>query len=82
VYQSDYLKWRESPFKEVDEGEYMYFVHSYYALPKDKSVVLAYTDYANIKYASSVVKENILGIQFHPEKSSVQGLKIYRDWLK
>jgi glutamine amidotransferase len=82
VYQSDFLKWRESPFKEVDEGEYMYFVHSYYALPKDKSVVLAYTDYANIKYASSVVKENILGIQFHPEKSSVQGLKIYRDWLK
>jgi glutamine amidotransferase len=82
VYQSDVLKWRDTPFKEVEDGEYMYFVHSYYALPKDKGVVLAYTDYAKIKYASAVVKENILGIQFHPEKSSIQGLKIYRDWLK
>lgn len=82
IFAKDNFNWDETPFKGIDDGEYMYFVHSYYALPRDESVVLSYTKYANIKYASSVVKENILGIQFHPEKSSAQGLKIFRDWLK
>ena len=82
IFPSTINSWDVTPFRNIRGGEYMYFVHSYFALPIDDSVILSLTKYANIEYPSAVIKENILGIQFHPEKSSYEGLKIYRDWLK
>ena len=82
IFPSTINSWNETPFRSIRGGEYMYFVHSYFAHPIDDSVILSLTKYANIEYPSAVIKENILGIQFHPEKSSYEGLKIYRDWLK
>ena len=58
----------------------MYFVHSYYAKPLNQTEILSYTTYGNTTYASSIIKENITGIQFHPEKSSAGGLSIYKKW--
>lgn len=60
---------------EVPGGSFMYFVHSYYAKPKDKNVILTTTDYG-IKFTSGVCKDNIYAFQFHPEKSQRLGLKI------
>ncbi len=58
-----------------------YFVHSYYFDCKDNVNILAETQYG-IKFASIVGKENIYGVQFHPEKSSSVGLDLIKNFLK
>ena len=66
--------------KGVLSGAYMYFVHSYYVKPKDKDVILTTTDYG-IEFVSGVAKDNIYGLQFHPEKSQELGLKILKNFV-
>mgnify|MGYP003587303087 FL=1 len=56
-------------------NDYVYFVHSYHCVPQDSSIISAYTDYGN-KITASIGIDNIQATQFHPEKSSVAGLKI------
>lgn len=63
-------------FKDCKEGDYVYFVHSYYATNCEESL-LATTDYG-IEMTAAVGKDNVLGCQFHPEKSGEVGLKILR----
>ena len=63
--------------KETD----YYFVHSYYFNCKNKENILAQTSYG-IDFPSIVNKENIYGLQFHPEKSSIQGLDIIKSFIK
>ena len=67
--------------KGVREGSYMYFVHSYYVVPEDKSVIAATTDYG-ISFCSMVHKDNIYAVQFHPEKSQTQGLRIIENFVR
>ena len=64
----------------VPNGSYMYFVHSYYVKPKDKSSILTITDYG-IDFVSGVCKDNVCGLQFHPEKSQALGLKILKNFV-
>jgi len=66
--------------KGVPDGSYVYFVHSYYAIPKDKSVALTTTDYGK-GFVSGVCRENIYAFQFHPEKSQELGLKILKNFI-
>ena len=66
-----------TPLEEIKSGEYMYFVHSYYANLVNEKEVLSTTNYGGIKYSSSINKNNIFAFQFHPEKSGNEGLKIY-----
>ena len=68
-------------FKDIDDKSHMYFVHSYEFVPKDKSVILATTDYST-NVVCAVEKENIFGTQFHPEKSDKIGLKIIDNFIK
>ena len=68
-------------FKDIENSSHMYFVHSYEFIPKDKSVISATTDYAS-NIVCSVEKENILGTQFHPEKSDKIGLKIIQNFIE
>ena len=69
-----------SPLLEgVADGSYAYFVHSYYVAPADPKIILATTDYG-IDYASIVGRDNVFGIQFHPEKSQAVGLGILRNF--
>lgn len=65
----------------VSEKDHFYFVHSYYALPKDSSIIIAETEYG-VKFPSVVAKNNIFGVQFHPEKSGESGRKIIKNFLK
>lgn len=66
-------------FEGIREGEYVYFDHSYYVAPEDAGIVSAYSRYG-ITFASAVEKGNIFGVQFHPEKSRDQGLRILRNF--
>ena len=80
IYAEDNNTWEASPLKNISQGAYMHFVHSYYVIPENQKNVLTYSEYEEIRYASSVIKDNIIGIQFHPEKSAKDGLKIYQNW--
>ena len=73
--------WKETPLEKIQDQSYMYFVHSYFVTPKDKSIILSETNHGNKTFCSSIKSKNIFACQFHPEKSSVNGLKIY-DYFK
>ncbi len=62
----------------VPDPSYVYFVHSYYVAPDD-SIVVATAEYG-VEFAAIVRKENIFGIQFHPEKSQTTGLTILKNF--
>jgi len=64
----------------VDEKDYFYFVHSYYAVPNDLQIVAAETDYG-VRFPSVIVKNNVFGVQFHPEKSGRSGEKIIKNFI-
>ena len=66
-------------FKDVNENEYMYLVHSYYAENCEEAI--ATTNYG-IDYATALQKDNFYGTQFHPEKSGVVGEQILKNFLK
>lgn len=65
--------------KGIPEGSAFYFVHSYYVLPDKPEQITTLTDYG-IKFASIVSRDNVFGIQFHPEKSSTLGLSILKNF--
>jgi glutamine amidotransferase len=67
-------------FNGIKDGSFVYFCHSYYVQPKEK-VVIGETNYTK-NYASVVGKDNVFGIQFHPEKSQSVGLKILENFTK
>lgn len=68
-------------FRDINDGAYVYFVHSYYLKALDESIVRAETKY-NVSIHASVEKDNIFACQFHPEKSSEVGLKMLRNFLE
>lgn len=74
--------WKDSPLQDVTPGEFMYFVHSYCVKPAEPDVVLSVTRYGQTEFCSSVRRGNIFACQFHPERSGVEGLKIYASWAK
>jgi len=63
----------------IPDGEYFYFVHSYYVAPEDESIVAATTNYG-IEFTSMVWKDNVMAVQFHPEKSQTMGLKMLENY--
>lgn len=67
-------------FSGIDQGAYVYFVHSYYLKASDPSIVAASTEYG-VRIHASVEKGNVFACQFHPEKSSQVGLKILANFL-
>jgi imidazole glycerol-phosphate synthase subunit HisH len=68
-------------FDRVPDGAYVYFNHSYYCQPSHTSDVIANTEYG-IRYACAVKRENISGVQFHPEKSQAVGLQILKNFVE
>jgi imidazole glycerol-phosphate synthase subunit HisH len=67
-------------FKDIPDGANFYFVHSYYADPQDKTVVIAETDYG-INFCSAVARGNLVATQFHPERSGDLGLQVYANFF-
>ena len=71
-----------SLLENIDNNSYMYFVHSFYCEPKNTSNISATTYYGGIEYPCVVNDKNIIGIQFHPEKSGNMGLEVYKNLIK
>lgn len=67
-------------FDGIPQGSYFYFVHSYYADPKDQASVAGITEYS-IPFCSVYARGNLVATQFHPEKSGTVGLRIYRNFV-
>jgi glutamine amidotransferase len=68
-------------FNGMAEGSYVYFVHSLYPVPADKTIVCTQTEYGTT-FTSAVATKNVYGTQFHPEKSGDIGLKILKNFAK
>jgi imidazole glycerol-phosphate synthase subunit HisH len=68
-------------FKKI-RYPYFYFMHSYHFLPEDAGRIIAYAEYEGAKIASVIRKDNIIGVQFHPEKSQGDGLRFIRNFVE
>jgi glutamine amidotransferase len=73
--------WENTILESNQDEDFMYFVHSYYAVPEE-DCVLSITNYGDIEFCSSIQYKNIYATQFHPEKSGKKGLKIYKFFKK
>ena len=67
-------------FHGVENGSYVYFVHSFYPQPEDDSIAATRTTYG-VDFVSAVWRENVFATQFHPEKSQKVGLKILENFV-
>jgi len=85
-YSVPHMGWNQVDFAKrppllegMDPGTYFYFVHSYYVVPQDASVVATTTDYGS-PFCSMIWRDNLFASQFHPEKSQAEGLKFFRNF--
>lgn len=78
-----HMGWNKLNVKNSDYlagGEYVYFIHSYYPRPEDRSIITSHTKHG-LRFPTSIEKNNIFGVQFHPEKSGEAGLNILNNWV-
>ncbi|MFH1578287.1 MAG: imidazole glycerol phosphate synthase subunit HisH [Candidatus Omnitrophota bacterium] len=86
-FKVPHIGWNQLDFKSskllnsITPGANVYFCHSYYVEPEDKDIIVATTDYG-IKFSSAINKDNIFGVQFHPEKSQNTGLSILKNFVE
>jgi glutamine amidotransferase len=85
-YRVPHMGWNQLSKKQpsplldgIDDGSFVYFVHSYYAESDDPGVVAATTTYG-CDFVASIVRDNLFACQFHPEKSQATGLQILRNF--
>jgi glutamine amidotransferase len=71
--------WRDTLLDGIENGAFMYFVHSFYVKPLDEFQTLTQTIYGDTRFCSGVQKGHIYGFQFHPERSGPIGLQIYKN---
>ncbi len=71
--------WEQTWLEGLQDGTFLYFVHSFYVTPRDPSVVLSTSRYGHIEFCSSLQQGNLIASQFHPERSGPQGLRMYRN---
>ncbi len=68
-------------WRGIDDGEYFYFVHSYYVAPDDDAITVGRTRYA-VEFSSAIARRNLFAVQFHPEKSARAGLALLKNFLQ
>lgn len=73
-------KWLED--KRLPNERYVYFVHSFYASNIDKEQLVASADYGDVVVPGVIQEGNVVGMQFHPEKSGEFGVYLLNEWLK
>ncbi len=73
--------WQGTIFSGTAEGSSVYFVHSFEANPDDKTVRLAEYEYDGLNITAAIAKNNLVGVQFHPEKSGLVGINILRQFM-
>ncbi|MAD12493.1 MAG: imidazole glycerol phosphate synthase subunit HisH [Flavobacteriaceae bacterium] len=75
------VSWDRSILKNLSTNDRVYFVHSYCTNPQNKSDIIANSSYFEEVFCAAVQKENVIGVQFHPEKSGEVGLKILNNFI-
>jgi imidazole glycerol-phosphate synthase subunit HisH len=75
------IKWSKTILTNTKRGEFFYFVHSYMAVPENNSDILAKCEYEGAQITAAIKRDNIIGLQFHPEKSGESGLKILAEFV-
>jgi imidazole glycerol-phosphate synthase subunit HisH len=60
----------------------VYYANSYIAQPADESDIIGWTEYGGTRFPAAVRRENVWGVQFHPEKSGAQGLRVVSNFLE
>ncbi|GAM15831.1 imidazole glycerol phosphate synthase subunit HisH [Mesobacillus selenatarsenatis] len=86
AYKVPHMGWNklrftgESPLLTSLEEDYVYFVHSYYVKTNESGVLVAVGDYYDVEVPAIVGRNNIYGMQFHPEKSSDMGMALLRNF--
>jgi glutamine amidotransferase len=75
------IRKRQDPphLRGIDDGAFVYFVHSYYVVPADASLAATSTDYG-VEFTSAIARDNVFATQYHPEKSQAVGLKILENF--
>lgn len=86
TYKVPHMGWNELAFRRrppifahLAEGTHVYFVHSYFVVPEDASVIAAEASYPQ-PFCAAIWRDNLYATQFHPEKSQACGLRILRDF--
>jgi glutamine amidotransferase len=69
-------------FRGIRPGSQFYFVHSYYPVPADPSVILGSADYGSVEFTAAVARGNLAAVQFHTEKSGPCGLRVLENFLE
>ncbi|MGB5810988.1 MAG: imidazole glycerol phosphate synthase subunit HisH, partial [Polyangiales bacterium] len=70
----------QSTHPVFEDGEWYYFVHSYYCVPKDESLTVTTSDYGG-EFCAAIARDNVLACQFHPEKSQHAGARLIGHFL-
>ncbi|MFX1385005.1 MAG: imidazole glycerol phosphate synthase subunit HisH [Promethearchaeota archaeon] len=65
----------------IPNNSFFYFVHSYYSVPENKDQIIGLTKYGEVEYCSIIGRNNIIATQFHPEKSSKNGIRMYQNFI-
>ena len=81
-FTEQHRTWKNTILENINEGEFFYFVHSLMAIPENSGELLARCEYAKQNITAAVMKNNIIGTQFHPEKSGGIGLKVLKQFVK
>lgn len=81
IYRNDNKGFFETPLDKTVDGAHFYFVHSYSVIAKNPENILAETFYFGKSVVAAIQSKNIFGVQFHPEKSSVEGLLMIKQFL-
>jgi glutamine amidotransferase len=76
-----HVRQKSSFLRDVKESDAVYFVHSYFVVPKDKSLIATETDYPT-SFVSAIGRDNLFATQFHPEKSQSVGLTILKNFAE
>lgn len=74
-------RWSKSLLESTELNTDVYFVHSFVAVPSQREHILAVANYGNIDFCAAVNKDNVTGVQFHPEKSGKLGLKMLSQFV-
>jgi glutamine amidotransferase len=74
------ISWEDSLLQGIADGEFMYFVHSFYVRPTDPHLTLSTTQYGPITFTSSLRRGHLFACQFHPERSGPSGIRLYQNF--
>jgi glutamine amidotransferase len=87
-FKVPHMGWNQVSFRQrpaimngIEDGAHFYFVHSYYVVPRDRGVIATETDYSS-PFCSSIWRDNLFAVQFHPEKSQAAGLRLLKNFAE